>query len=79
MRYDKQENTGEFTVVLSLDIGDVTLDASSVRQFYFIEDIFSFCVTGKIIFTDERGIFEFGPLTGNETISIVYGEEEDTE
>jgi len=75
----KQENTNEFSVSLSLDIGDVILDVASIVELYFIEDIFSFCVTGKIIFTDQRGVFEFGPLTGNERINIIYGDEDDEE
>lgn len=79
MRYDKQEHTGEFTISLSLDLGEVSLDNSSVMQFYFVEDIFSYCVTGKLIFTDQRGIFEFGPLTGNERVNISYGEDSDIE
>ncbi|MBD3320694.1 MAG: hypothetical protein GF350_06325 [Chitinivibrionales bacterium] len=76
---DRQENTGEFTVSLSLDVGEVTLDNSSIQQFYFIEDIYSFCITGKLVFHDQRGILEFGPITGNESVNVSYGEETDIE
>jgi len=72
-----QEHTGEFTVALSMDTGEITLDAAEIKQLYFIEDIFSFTMVGKIIIFDGRGIFEFGPLTGNEVIKVVYGEEEE--
>ena len=74
-----KNNASNFVVTLSLDAGEMTLDVASIKEFYFVEDIFSFCVTGKIIFSDHRGILEFGPITGNEKISVVYGEEVDTE
>ena len=79
MPINKQENTGDFVVVLKTDFGQITLTTDQVKEFYFIEDIFSFCVTGKITFTDRNGIFEFGPLTGNEMLSVVYGNADDKE
>jgi len=75
----KQKGHGDFVVTLQLDIGQIVLGVEQVREFYFIEDIYSYCVTGQITFTDRQGIFEFGPLTGNERISIVYGENNDEE
>ncbi|MFW6377492.1 MAG: hypothetical protein ACOCZ5_02485 [bacterium] len=56
----------------------MVLSGDEVIQLYFVEDIFSYCMTGKMIFTDTRGLFEFGPITGNETIKIHYsrGDEE---
>ena len=75
----QQENTAEFAVSLSLNVGQVTLQGESVQEMYFTEDIFKFCVTGKIRFYDKNGVFELGPITGNEKINIIYGEEEDTE
>lgn len=71
----KKESQDEFSVILSVDAGDITLDNTEIKQLYFIEDIFSYTMTGKIVFIDYRGIFEFGPLTGNEEITISYGEE----
>ena len=74
-----RESDGKFTVVLWMDIGDITLDASEIKSFYFIEDVFSYTMVGKMIFTDNRGIFENGPLTGNEKIRLVYGDESNKE
>lgn len=45
----------------------------TVEHAYIIEDLFSFCMTGKILFNDHIGISEFGPLTGNEKIRIRFG------
>ncbi|MFW6002451.1 MAG: hypothetical protein ACOCQD_03845 [archaeon] len=75
----EEEHKGEFTVALATDLGTITLDAGEIKQFYYIEDIFSYCMVGKIVFLDSRGIFEFGPLTGNERVILVYGEDEDIE
>jgi hypothetical protein len=72
-----QEHTREFSAAITMDAGVVTLDNAEIKQLYFIEDIFSFALVGKIIINDNRGIFEFGPLTGNEMITLVYGEEEE--
>jgi len=74
-----QDNTKSFTVTLSLKRGLITLDTSDIMQFYFIEDILSYSMLGKIVFTDNRGILEFGPLSGNETIGLIYGQEDDIE
>lgn len=76
---ENQEGVKKFSVVLGLDAGRMLLDSNNIKQLYFIEDIFSFSVVGKLIFTDDRGIFEFGPLTGNETLTIIYGEDETIE
>lgn len=74
-----QDNTKSFTISLELNKGIITLDSSDVISFYFIEDILSYSIVGKLVFTDNRGISEFGPLSGNESIGLIYGEEEDIE
>lgn len=79
MAFGTQENTSSFTITLSLDYGEITLDTRMVQEFYFIEDIFLFCVTGKLSFIDDAGLLEFGPITGNERINVVYGELDDSE
>ena len=61
-----QEDVRTFTVVINTARGLVTLDPSDIIQFYFIEDIFSMSLVGKIIMKDNRGLVEFAPLTGNE-------------
>ena len=75
MSIDQDPNKSEFSVSLTLDIGEATLDNSNIKQLYFIEDIFSYTNVGKIILEDESGILEYGPLTGNEFITILYGED----
>jgi hypothetical protein len=73
---DNQEGAKKFSVVLGLDAGRMLLESNNIKQLYFIEDIFSYSIVGKLIFNDDRGILEFGPLTGNETLTIIYGEDE---
>jgi len=64
-----------FTVVLGLSTSSVTvLEPGDIQQFYFIEDIFSYCMVGKMIFDDRFGINEYGPFTGNERLLLAYGE-----
>lgn len=52
------------------------LDSQDIQECWFIEDICSFCMYGKIVFYDNVGLVENGPLTGNEMLSFVYGVEE---
>jgi len=66
-----------FTVAIGLSHGLTTLEPGDIQQFYFIEDIFSFCMVGKMIFEDRFGIIEYGPLTGNERLLLAYGAEKD--
>lgn len=70
----EQEFTNIFSVVLSLESQDVSISNEDIKSCYFIEDIFSFCITGKLVFYDRYGILEHGPFTGNEQLTIVYGE-----
>ncbi|MFH1823638.1 MAG: hypothetical protein ABH873_00210, partial [Candidatus Firestonebacteria bacterium] len=63
-----------YSVVLGLSYGIVALEPGDISQFYFIEDIFSFCMAGKMVFDDRFGILEFGPFTGNERLMLAYGE-----
>ncbi len=67
-----QDNTSQFTVSIGTENGWIVLKGDEVIQLYFVEDIFSYCMTGKLVFTDTSGIFEFGPITGNEVIQIHY-------
>jgi len=75
----KSINEGVLSVMLHLNDGTVLLDTKDISECYFIEDIFSYTLTGKITFTDMYGITEYGPLTGNEIIRIAYGVQEDKE
>lgn len=69
----------EVSVSLKLDIGQYYIGAAHIEQLYFIEDILSYSIVGKIMFDDRKGILEFGPLTGNEQIVIDYGREDELE
>lgn len=73
----EQKAQGDFVVTLLLEIGNIVLGVEQIHELYFIEDIYLFCMTGQITFIDRNGIFEFGPLTGNEKINITYGEDTD--
>jgi hypothetical protein len=66
----------EISIILSLEIGNSSIDAKDLRKLYFIEDIFSFSITGKIIIIDRIGLLEYGPLTGSETLTIIFGEDD---
>ena len=66
--------------VLSVDLfttgvtGNVWhIDFNSIENLYLIEDLYSFCMTGKIRFYDRIGISEFGPLNGSEKLVIMFG------
>ena len=65
-------NNNAFSVTIEFLNGLFTLNNSLIVEAYFIEDIFSPFVTGGITFSDTAGIFEKGPLTGNEMISFQY-------
>jgi hypothetical protein len=68
-----------FSVVMHLENASATIDNKDVYLLYFIEDIFSSCVAGKLEFSDPYGAFELGPITGNERITIIYGVGEEIE
>lgn len=68
----RQDYTEVFSVSIIMNENEVVLSNDEIKQFYFIEDIFSFAMSGKLLMIDTRGLFEFGPLTGNETIRVFY-------
>ena len=72
--------TQNMSVQIALDQKNIFLIQSQhIRECYFIEDIFTHCIVGRLVFTDVHGLFEHGPLTGNELVSIVYGTNETRE
>ena len=75
----KQDDSGVFSLVFNLESGRAIVDNSAIISMYFIEDIFSFSITGKLIINDMQGLIEFGPITGNETVTIIYGKDENIE
>jgi hypothetical protein len=73
-------HTGILQVKIVLDKDNVvSLRNEHIRECYFIEDIFTSCMTGRISFLDDFGMYEYGPFTGNEVVSIVYGRSETRE
>lgn len=69
----------KYAVYIIIDDKEVYIDGGSIEYAYFIEDIFSYSIVGKMEFHDRQGIMEFGPLTGNEKIGIIYGVDEEIE
>jgi len=70
---DEQEDL--FSVILVLEMGTVRIDNKDLIDCYFIEDIYSHSMVGKLVFNDVYGMWESGPFTGHEKVYIVYGEE----
>ena len=62
-----------FGVIIEGGNGQRTIvDNTDIQSLYFIEDIYSWCKTGKLIMSDSMGIWEFLPLVGDEYIIITY-------
>jgi hypothetical protein len=61
-----------FSVILIIEDKAAILENEDIYEFYFIEDIFKFCMVGKMTFNDRYNIFEYGPFTGNEQVILVY-------
>lgn len=72
----KQDFTKEFSVRLHPDENtEVVLDNSDIHDLYFIEDLYSYMITGKLVFTDNKGIMEINTVVSGVKIDIIYGEE----
>ena len=72
------EQANALSGVLSISIvmdgkNNVLLNSGDVIDLYFIEDIFSHILIGKIRFFDKYNLQEKGPLTGMERINVIYG------
>lgn len=74
---NKAPYSGTFAVSLLTDLGYITLENTDISDLFFVEDIFSCALTGRIQFFDRVGLIEYGPITGNEVLTIVYGDEEE--
>lgn len=68
-----QTTQSVFSVVITAAHDVVLMDNDDIRDIYFIEDIYSYLMTGKMVCRDTRGLSEFLPLVGNEKITIEYG------
>lgn len=67
---------GVYSVMFITEKQNVVLLNEDIYDLYFIEDIFKFCMVGKLIFNDRYNFLEVGPFTGQEKIVIIYGEGE---
>lgn len=63
-------------VKIFTDNGDYIIGTETIEELYFIEDIYSTSIMGKIIFLDAIGLLEFGPISGNERFEIKFGNTE---
>jgi hypothetical protein len=66
-------NKGVVSIMLVTENGNPVLMNEDIYEFYFIEDIFKFCMVGKLVFLDRYNFVENGPFTGNEKIFVSYG------
>ena len=62
-----------YSVTITTQTKTLVLQNSAIKEFYFIEDIFSPSITGKIHIIDTFNIKDFILLTGNELVSVIYG------
>jgi hypothetical protein len=62
-----------FSVTIRGNTDTIIMDNDDIRELYFIEDIYSYLKTGCLVCSDTRGLAEFLPLVGNESITIDYG------
>jgi len=62
-----------FSVIIRGATDEIIMDNDDIKDIYFIEDIYSYLKTGRMMCRDTRGLTEFLPLVGNETITIEYG------
>ena len=70
-------STQNLSIKIAIDESRIgVLDSQDIVECWFIEDIFSFNMYGKLVFYDNVGLIENGPLTGTEIIELVYGVEE---
>lgn len=70
---DIKVTEGTLAVTLVFEDRLVQIDTEDIIDMYFIEDIFKFSMTGKLIFYDKYNFLELGPFTGSEQISVIYG------
>lgn len=66
------------SVVFNIGGKSLSLDNKDLVRLYFTEDLFDFSMVGKLVFVDRFGLKEFA-LTGDETITIIWGTNDYTE
>lgn len=74
---NKQEFSSLYKVAIITQNSQINLNNEDILTCYFIEDLFSISMTGKIQLIDHYGLLEFAPVIGSESIKITYGEKEE--
>ena len=67
-----KDQTEIFAVTIQAGGKTTLLDNMSVTKLFFIEDIYCWCKSGKLVMYDNMGIWEYLPLVGDEKITIEY-------
>lgn len=68
------ENTANQKLTFMLSVGGYGVKSEDVLELYFVEDIFSLSIAGRLKFIDRLGIIErVEEFSGNEFIIISYG------
>jgi hypothetical protein len=61
------------SVMILAESGNAIIMNEDIYEMYFVEDIFKFSITGKLVFNDRYNFLEAGPFTGQERIAFIYG------
>jgi hypothetical protein len=68
------QDYGIFNVFIKLDaLKEIQIKNEDIFRVYFNEDIYFFGSVGKLILYDKYGLKEYGPITGDEKLVVVYG------
>jgi hypothetical protein len=63
---------------LSVSIGflneNFPIETALIEELYFIEDLFSYCITGKFTFIDAMGLMDTGGLAAECYLFVEYGD-----
>jgi len=71
---NRSQNASSFVVKIVRPSSEpINIATSDVLNCYFIEDIYTYSIMGKITILDRAGAMEFLPITGEEEIAIIYG------
>ncbi len=66
----------KYTVsIQTANLHGVQINPEDIHELYFIEDMYNFCITGKLVFDDMYNLMDHGPFTGMEQIIVHWGRE----
>ena len=81
MEENKPNETFELDYVEGFDVSVVSstmvyhVMPEDIFELWFVEDIYSFCMKGRVSFVDRVGFTEFGNMSGTEVVQITYGQD----